>query len=217
MVLLPVPGFPRLAEHHLLVQKLLKGVANVRPPKPRYTRIWDTSLLITYLASLRNGDLDLQHMCWKASALLTVLSGQRMSTIHKFKLSNLQLTDTIALFNITEPLKQSTPSRKPQPVVFHRYPHNEQLCPVRLVQAYLVKRTSLPVVASCDAFFLTHRRPHHPASKDTIARWVKNVLQLSGVNVDIYKPHSYRSASTSHAKLAGVPLEDILCWPVEIL
>ena len=30
-----VPGFPRLAEH-LLVQKLLKGIANFRPPKPRY-------------------------------------------------------------------------------------------------------------------------------------------------------------------------------------
>ena len=88
-----VPGFPQLAEH-LLVQKLLKGIANVRPPKPRYTRIWGTSLLITYLASLHNGDLDLQHMCWKTSALLTVLFGQRVSTIHKFKLSNLQLTDT---------------------------------------------------------------------------------------------------------------------------
>ena len=56
-----VPGFPWLAEH-MLVQKLLKGIANVRPPKPRYMRIWDTSLLITYLASLHNGDLDLQHM-----------------------------------------------------------------------------------------------------------------------------------------------------------
>ena len=176
-----VPRFPRLAEHPL-VQKLLKGVANGRQPKPRYTRR-DTSFLITYLTSLRNGDLDLQHMCWKTSALLTVLSGQRVSTIHKFKLSNLELTDTIALFNITEPLKHSTPSRKPQPVVFDRYPHNEQLCPVRLVQAYLVKRTSLPVVASYDAFFLTHRRPHHLASKDTIARWAKNVLQLSGLTL----------------------------------
>ena len=65
-----VPGFPRMAEHPL-VQKLLKGVANVRPPTPRYTRIWDITLLITYLASLHNGDLDLQHMCWKTSALLT--------------------------------------------------------------------------------------------------------------------------------------------------
>ena len=59
-------------------------------------------------------------------------------------------------------------------------------------------------------FFLTHQRPHHPATEDTIARWVKTVLHLSGVDIDIYKPHSCRSASTSHAKLAGVPLEDIM-------
>ena len=61
-----------------------------------------------------------------------------------------------------------------------------------------------------DAFFLTHRRLHHPATKDTIDRCVQSVLQLSGVDIDIYKPHSCRSASTSHAKLAGVSLEDIL-------
>ena len=167
---------------------------------PSSLRIWPLSTMVIWISNT----------CWKTSALLTVLSGPWVSTIHKFKLCNLQLTETIALFNITEPLKQSTPTRKPQPVLFHRYPHNEQLCPVWLVQAYLVKRTSLPVVASYDAFFLTHRRPYHPDSKDTIARWVKNVLQLSGVNVDIYKPHNYCSASTSHAKLSGVPLEDIL-------
>ena len=142
--------------------------------------------------------------------LLTILSGQWVSTIHKFQLSNLQLTDALVIFNITVPLKQSKPSRKPQPVVFHQYPHNEQLCPVRLVQVYLGQRKSLSVVKPSDAFFITHRRPHHPASKDTIARCVKTVLHLSGVNIDIYKPHSCRSASASHAKIAGVPLEVVL-------
>ena len=142
-----------------LVQKLLKGVANVRPPQPHYTRIWDTTLLIKYLASLTNEVLNFQHLCWKTSALLTILSGQWVSTIHKFQLSNLQLTDTIALFNITVPLKQLKPSCKPQPVVFHQYPQNEQLCPVRLVQVYLEQRKSLSVVTPYDAFFLTHRRP----------------------------------------------------------
>ena len=63
-------------------------------------------------------------------------------------------------------------------------------------------KTSLSLVA--------HRRPHRPATKDTIAWWVKTVLHFSGVNIDIYKPHSYLSASTSYAKLAGVPLEDII-------
>ena len=123
-----VPGCPKLADHPL-IQRLLKGIGNVRPPKPCYTMIWDT-----------------------------------------------------------------TP----------------QLCPVRLIHVYLEKRKSLPLTTVYDEFFLTHQKPHHPATTDTLARWVKSVLHLSGVNIDTYKPHSYRSASTSHAKSAGVPLEDIL-------
>ena len=118
-----------------LIQRLLKGIGNVRPPKPRYT-----TLLIKYLASLQNDGFDLQHACWKNSALLTILSGQRVSTLHKFKVSNLQLGETLALFKITDPLKQSKPNHKPQLVIFHQYPHNEQLCPVRLVQVYLEKK-----------------------------------------------------------------------------
>ena len=184
-----VHGFPKLADHPLM-QKLLKGVANGRPPQPRYMRIWDTTLLIKYLDSPTNEVLDFQHLCWKPSALLTILSGQQVSTIHKFQLNNLQLTDTIALFNITVPLTQSKPSRNHQPVIFHQYLHNEQLCLVRHVQVYLEQRKSLSVMTPYDAFFLTHRRPHHSASKATIARWVKTVLHLSGVNIDIYKPHS---------------------------
>ena len=89
-----VPGFPKLADHPL-VQKLLKGVAIVQPRQPCYTRIWDTTLLIKYLASLKNEVLDFQHLCWKTSALLTILSGQRVITIHKFQLSNLQITDAL--------------------------------------------------------------------------------------------------------------------------
>ena len=87
-----VPGFPWLAEHPL-VQKLLKGIANVRLPKPCYTRIGilPSSLRIWPLSTMV---LWISNTCWKTSALLTVLSGQRVSTIHKFKLSNLQLTDT---------------------------------------------------------------------------------------------------------------------------
>ena len=153
-----ISGYPKLADHPL-IQRLLKRIGNVSPPKPCYTMIWDTTLLITYLASQQNDGLDLQHACWKTSALLTILSGQRVSTLHKFKVSNLQLGETLALFNITIPLIQSKPNRKPQPGIFHQYPHNEQLCPVRLVQVYLEKR-ALSLETPYDAFFLTHCRPH---------------------------------------------------------
>ena len=222
MVLLPLPevhwGILSLDFHGWLntrwFKNCWKGLQMLGRPNhvTRGYGILPSSLLIWPLSTMV---IWISNTCRKTSAVLTVLSGQRVSTIHKFKLSNLQLTDTVALFNITEPLKQSTPTRKPQPFVFHRYPHNEQLCPVRLVQAYWVKQTSLPVVASYDAFFLTHRRPHHPASKDTIARWVKNVLQLSGVNVDIYKlPLGFYLACKTWW---GTPGRYFTGWPVEIL
>ena len=204
-----IPGCSKLAEHPL-IQGLLKGIGNVRPPQPRYTMIWDSSTLIRYLATLANDDLDFQGICHKTAALLTILSGQRVSTIQKFTVSHLELSDELAVFNMVGYLKQSKPSRKPQPVIFHRYPHNQRLCPVLLVKCYLQRRAHLPVVAPCDDFFLTHRKPHHPASKDTLARWVKDVLKQCGVDTDTYKPHSYCSASSSHAKSAGVSLEAIL-------
>ena len=148
-----IPGYPRLADHPL-IQKLLKGIGNVRPPKPRYTMIWDTTLLIKYLASLNNVDLDFQRACWKTSALLTILSRQRVSTIHKFRVSNLQLTDNLAMFYVADFLKQSKPTCKPKPVVFHKYPHNEHLCPVRLVQVYMEKQAFSPLGLPLMPFFL---------------------------------------------------------------
>ena len=39
-------------------------------------------------------------------------------------------------------------------------------------------------------FFITLGKPHHPASKDTLARWVKDVMGNSGIDTEILKPHN---------------------------
>ena len=57
---------------------------------------------------------------------------------------------------------------------------------------------------------LSYVKPCKLVSRDTISRWVKVVLQCSGIDVTNFKPHSTRSASTSKAKLNDVPLSDIL-------
>ena len=49
-----------------------------------------------------------------------------------------------------------------------------------------------------------------PATNDTLARWIKMVMHQSGVNLNTFSAHSCRSASTSKATTAGVPLEKIL-------
>ena len=47
-------------------------------------------LLLTYLKSLNNQTIDFKMLSIKTVALLTLLSGQRVSTVQKFKISVLQ-------------------------------------------------------------------------------------------------------------------------------
>ena len=43
-----------------------------------------------------------------------------------------------------------------------------------------------------------------------VCRWLKVILQLSGINVDISKAPSLRSVSTSKAFLKGVSIKEIM-------
>ena len=57
---------------------------------------------------------------------------------------------------------------------------------------------------------LSFIKPHNAVAKSTVAGWVKQILIMSGINTDIVKPHSTRSASSSHARLSDLLLSDAL-------
>ncbi|KAL1920354.1 uncharacterized protein VTP21DRAFT_731 [Calcarisporiella thermophila] len=56
-------------------------------------------------------------------------------------------------------------------------------------------------------FFITTRRPPTPASGDTIARWITDILAEANI---LATAHSTRSTSSSHALQQRVPLDRIL-------
>lgn len=47
-------------------------------------------------------------------------------------------------------------------------------------------------------------------TKGTISRWIKMILNRSGIDTKIFGSHSVRSASTSQAKSNVVPIDEIL-------
>ena len=51
--------------------------------------------------------------------------------------------------------------------------------------------------------------PHAPISTKTVSRWLRNALKLVGINTT-FTGHSTRSAPTTAAAEAGIPLELIL-------
>ena len=192
---LHISGVPVLANHPL-IQKVVKGAYNTKPPAPRYVVIWDTNILLQYLDSLENNSIGFKLLSYKVTVLSTILSGQRVSTLHKFRLSQLQLTTDMAVFNLGDSLlKQSKPGWSTAPIIFCHYPHGCRLCLLRAIQDYIQQRNLLaPQVME---FFITHGKPYCPASKDTLDRWVKNVLTPSGIDTSQYAAHSCRSASAS--------------------
>ena len=183
--IISIPGIPSISEH-LLVKRLLKGVYHHRPPRPRYTFIWDTSVVIEYLQTLKNDDISFKIMSLIIVMLLTLLSMQRISTIQHLHLLDLHLTTDVAIFSISALLKHTKHGRKNAPIMFNN------------------------LVTDVDQLIITHGKPHRAASKDTMARWLKETMMLAGVDTSIFKPHSCRAASSSQASMPGVPLMDIL-------
>lgn len=106
-------------------------------------------------------------------------------------------------------LKHSKPNVANTVIKLMAYPVNRSLCIVTVLREYLLRTSSLRKNQQ-GKLLISYQKPHKEISRDTLARWVKLVLQKSEIDVSVFKPHSTRAASTSAAKQASVPLVDIM-------
>ena len=113
------------------------------------------------------------------------------------------------IFHIIRLIKCSKPTLPNQPVVYRAHVKDELLYPVKCIYAYLAQRSEI-ATQDFTEFFITYGKPHHPASKDSLARWVKEVMRNSGIDTEIFKPHSIRVASNSAAYKLCIPLQEEL-------
>ena len=206
-----MPGVERIGEHSL-VSRFMKGVFNLRPPQPRYSKMWDIGKVLLYLKGLgRNEDLTLQQLTLKITMPLSILAGRRLHTLHKLETSKMDIFDVggKVICHIEGLTKCSKPSRTNRPIAFRAYTENNLLCPVACIKEYLNFRAGI-VDEKWTQFFITHGKPHYPISKDTLACWVKEVMVCAGIDATTFKLHSTRGASTSKAFHLGIPLSGIL-------
>ena len=56
---------------------------------------------------------------------------------------------------------------------------------------------------------ITSIKPYHRASRDTVARWVRDGLKAAGIDTEYYKAHSARGAAVSKA-IKSVSLNVVL-------
>lgn len=195
--------------NHPIVSRFMKGIYKSTPPTPRYKSTWDVQPVLTYLSSFKVAkELDLKALTLKMVMLVALVSAQRGQSLHMLDINCMKEVPNGFEFVLPEHVKQSRPGYKVPSIMLHAYPVNQSLCVFTHMKEYLKKTESLRGTES--KLLISFIKPHKRVSRETISRWIRSVMTAAGIDVTLFKPHSTRAAATSKAKVACIPIQDIL-------
>ena len=123
-----------------------------------------------------SSEISLKFLSLKTVTLLTLISGQHVSTVPQFHLSQMQNTPSLIIFNIPGLLTHSRHTKSEKPKCFHAFSHDAELCPVATINQYLHAQATMANIELYDELLLCYRKPHVPTTKGTLARWVCFIL-----------------------------------------
>lgn len=139
--------------------------------------------------------------------LLALITSYRVQTLSKILIKNIIFSTDVIQIKIPKRIKTSRVNRLQSCLVIPFFEDNPELCVALVLQAY-IERTSQSKGA-IEELFITCKKPFRPATTQTLARWLKTMLNQSGVDVSIFKVHSTRHASSSAACREGINVDTI--------
>ena len=203
-----ISGIENLGKHPD-IKRLMKGLFEIKPWFPKYSCVWDVRILFNYFRSLPHQRLlPLPLLSKKLAILICILAGgQRSQTIHAISALDLVVTSEKCIIPIYCKIKQTRQGAHMKPLEFKVYLDDEKLCVIQNLAVYLERTRPFREVPQ---LFLSYQKPHHPVSKDTITRWVNDIMTKAGIDTGKYVTHSCRAAASSFARKRKVPLKKII-------
>ena len=104
-------------------------------------------------------------------------------------------------------MKQNRPGQVFSGVQVRKF-HQEEQCVCRTLQCYLDRASTLRS-RTTSQLLISYVKPHNAVTTNTVSRWIKQVLTLSGIDIRTFKAHSTRAASVSKAS-NSLPVDVIL-------
>ena len=194
---------------HPLVKRLMKGFFNARPSLPRYNYTWSPEQVLAFLDEWSPPEkLTLRQLTLKVVTLIALITGQRCQTIHCMDLNSMQKTNDRFRFIIESMIKTTKPGSLQPVLILPMFTHDDKRCIYKFLVEYLNRTANLRLNHS--KLFISFYKPHEAVHKETISRWIRTVLSLAKIDLDVFKPHSTRSASASAASRSSVPLPAIM-------
>lgn len=192
--------------NHPVIRRFCKGVAVLKPPRPRYDYVWDPAPVIAKLALIYPYDsIGMSVITRKLVLLLALGTGQRAQTLASLRTSQIFLDEKLTIL-VPDRIKTSAPGRSQPYFCCSRFEGHENLCIVRLMEHYMNRTRDLrqPI---CDSLLIALNKPHKGVTSQTISRWIKQELDECGVDTSRFTAHSTRHASTSRAAAKGISLD----------
>ncbi|GFO07303.1 tyrosine recombinase xerc [Plakobranchus ocellatus] len=122
--------------------------------------------------------------------------GHRCQTFHAMDIKHMQISEGKATFHIAPLLKTNSPKNPISTITLRAYREDRRICVFTCLKLYL-KRTKH--LRSTTQLFIGNYSPHSAVTKDTLARWIKSMLNKAGIDTNVYKAHSTRAAASSAA------------------
>ena len=191
--------------NHPRVSSLMSGIFNKWPRQPKYQFIWNLETVLDFLRKLPGNDLLLT---LKVSMLLSLLSASRVLEITNLRVDYLTKHSSVCTFAILHLPKTCRRGKKPHPnLKFYNFSGENKLCVCKAIDSYLERRSVWKVGKS--KFLVNHIKPHKPVSPSTVSKGLGQVLAMAGIDTEVFKAHSTRSASSSKAEVTGVSLTEL--------
>ena len=192
--------------NEVLIKRFMKGIFHLRPVLPKTLFTWDVKKVLKFLETMHNKKLTLRLLSVKVAVLMALATGQRCQTLSVMDIENMEITQEYVKIRIGELLKQSKPNKHLAEIFIETFNQNPAICIVTALTFYIKKTENL---RTNSRLFIITQKPYSAASKATIARWIKLGLQLAGIDLNLFTPHSTRSASTS-ALVNRIPIDTII-------
>lgn len=190
------------------LERMLKGCFNINPPRARYSSMWDVGIVLKFLFKLYPvEDLTLKNLTLKLITLIAITTAARSQTLNALDLDNMSISnqESKVTFVIRQLLKTSRPGNTLPKVILDGYSKPE-LCVVKTLLHYIERTKDVRKTSCLFVSYVTYNK----VTTSTLARWIKTVLCMAGVDINVFKAHSVRSASSSAAFASGCSIKDIL-------
>ena len=201
-------------ENNPCILRLFKYFYRIRPLRPKYSTFWPVSKVLDYLKPLHPPEsLSLKDLTLKTLSLIALSSSDRGQTIHLADTEKMVLEDDGSVnFLINDRIKTT------RRVLKNKFLHcctckDEEFNVAKYVLFYInstnVLRENYAVSGKTKSSQLFYSwSTKKPVSRQTLSRWLKEVLKLSGISN--FGSHSFRGAGLSEALAKGASIPQIV-------